>query len=97
MHGIFSATNIRAAACFAMFSLAKAARDSLLLCGPLIFKHGAAAEVAAYTSGMTSLVKLMARIEVVGVGCNMKVLCVCVCFFRLHFNMLVFQNGQVSL
>lgn len=58
----------------AMFSLATAARDSLLLCGPLVFKHGAAAEVAAYTSGMTSLAQLMARIEVVGVGYGIKVL-----------------------
>ena len=69
---IFLGAIIPAAA--AMFSLATAARDSLLLCGPLVFKHGAAAEVAAYTSGMTSLVQLMARIEVVGVGHGIKVL-----------------------
>ena len=46
-----------------MLAMAVAARNSLLLCGPLIFREGGIDGIGNYTSGMTSLTSLIQRLE----------------------------------
>ena len=46
-----------------MLAMAVVARNSLLLCGPLIFREGGTDCIGNYTSGMTSLISLIQRLE----------------------------------
>ena len=46
-----------------LLSLAMGARNSLMLCGPTIFKEGDQLCIANYTSGMASLQTLMNRLQ----------------------------------
>ena len=46
-----------------MLAMAVAARNSLLLCGPFIFREGGAPCIANYTSGLSSSASLIQRLE----------------------------------
>ena len=49
-----------------MLALALEARNDLLQCGPVVFRHGSTDCIRAFTSGMNSLVELSKRLTVMG-------------------------------